>query len=185
MSPMGQKRTRAAQEGMSAYPQKRQRKRNSANGHVCFTPESGHVRCNSSCLLWAKSGHRTASFDHLVRARLHRRRHADAKRLSGFEIDDQFKLGCLYDRQFSGIFTVENPAGINAGQAVAVKNVSSVAHQTASRGKDTVRIDRGHSVANRQGSEFVEAAKEDRACDDYEPVNSQTFYICEHRIEIT
>jgi len=40
-------------------------------------------------------------------------------------------------------------------------------------------------VANRHGSEFVEAAKEDRACADYEPVNSQTFYFCEHRIEIT
>jgi hypothetical protein len=25
--------------------------------NVCFTPESGHVRCTSLCLLWAKSGH--------------------------------------------------------------------------------------------------------------------------------
>jgi len=25
--------------------------------HVCFTPESGHVRCNWECPLWAKSGH--------------------------------------------------------------------------------------------------------------------------------
>jgi hypothetical protein len=24
---------------------------------VRFTPESGHVQCTSSCLLWAKSGH--------------------------------------------------------------------------------------------------------------------------------
>jgi hypothetical protein len=29
----------------------------SQKGHVCFTPESGHVRCDSLCLLWAKSGH--------------------------------------------------------------------------------------------------------------------------------
>src|SRR5262245_39113522 len=31
------------------------------SGHpqtVRFTPESGHVRCNGSCLLWANSGHR-------------------------------------------------------------------------------------------------------------------------------
>src|SRR6476620_11811091 len=27
------------------------------NGDVCSTPESGHVRCTSSCLLWANSGH--------------------------------------------------------------------------------------------------------------------------------
>jgi hypothetical protein len=25
--------------------------------HVRFTPESGHVQCSSSCLLWAISGH--------------------------------------------------------------------------------------------------------------------------------
>src|SRR5262245_56532 len=27
------------------------------NGHVRFTPKSGHVHRNSSCLLWANSGH--------------------------------------------------------------------------------------------------------------------------------
>jgi hypothetical protein len=26
--------------------------------HVRFTPESGHVQCNSACPLWANSGHR-------------------------------------------------------------------------------------------------------------------------------
>jgi len=25
--------------------------------HVRFTPESGHVRCKTECLLWANSGH--------------------------------------------------------------------------------------------------------------------------------
>src|SRR6516164_9318109 len=39
------------------YPRKRPRKRNSAKGHVRFTPKSGHVRCNGPCLLWANSGH--------------------------------------------------------------------------------------------------------------------------------
>src|SRR6516165_4556457 len=38
---------------------------------VRFTPESRHVRCSSPCLLWANSGHRAASFDHLVRAATH------------------------------------------------------------------------------------------------------------------
>src|SRR4030095_5415327 len=28
-----------------------------AKGHVRFTPKSRHVRCTSSCLLWANSGH--------------------------------------------------------------------------------------------------------------------------------
>jgi hypothetical protein len=29
----------------------------SAQAHVRFTPESGHVRSNWPCLLWASSGH--------------------------------------------------------------------------------------------------------------------------------
>jgi hypothetical protein len=33
------------------------RKRIPANGHVRFTPESGHVRRKLSCPLWATSGH--------------------------------------------------------------------------------------------------------------------------------
>src|SRR5215467_7722587 len=32
--------------------------------HVRFTPESGHVRCNEGCPLWANSGHHL--FDHLI-----------------------------------------------------------------------------------------------------------------------
>ena len=40
MSALGQKQTCAAQ-----------------NGHVRFTPESGHVQCNYSCPLSANSGH--------------------------------------------------------------------------------------------------------------------------------
>jgi hypothetical protein len=31
--------------------------RRAAKSHVCFTPESGHVRCNSGCPLRANSGH--------------------------------------------------------------------------------------------------------------------------------
>src|SRR6516225_4296364 len=37
----------------------------SAKRHVCFTPESGHVRCNEGCPLWANSGH-DELFDHLI-----------------------------------------------------------------------------------------------------------------------
>src|SRR5262245_27508328 len=43
-----------------------------AIGHVRFTPESGHVRCKSQCLLWANSGHAFHSItcsDHQARRR--------------------------------------------------------------------------------------------------------------------
>jgi len=44
---------------------------------VRFTLESGHLQCNSRCLLWAKSGH-LALFDHLVGAGEQRWRHSKA-----------------------------------------------------------------------------------------------------------
>src|SRR5262249_13660797 len=37
-----------------------------ANHYVRFTPESGHVRCNLGCPLWARSGH-SRSRDHIGR----------------------------------------------------------------------------------------------------------------------
>jgi polar amino acid transport system substrate-binding protein len=43
---------------MSALPPIATAKADIGQHHVRFTPESGHVRCNGSCLLWAKSGHR-------------------------------------------------------------------------------------------------------------------------------
>src|SRR5262249_37578306 len=38
-----------------------------ATGHVRFIPESGHVRCTSSCPLWAKSGHSAVRSDYFAR----------------------------------------------------------------------------------------------------------------------
>jgi len=40
MSALGQKRTLAVQNGMSALPLKPPRKRTPANGHVCFNPKA-------------------------------------------------------------------------------------------------------------------------------------------------
>ena len=43
-------------------------------------------------------------FDELVGVPDQRVRNGKAERLSGFKIDDQFKLGCLHDWQFGRIF---------------------------------------------------------------------------------
>jgi hypothetical protein len=62
MSALGQKQTFAPQKKRCPlYTQKRPQKRISAQGHVCFTPESGHLQCTSLCLLWAKSGHQPSN----------------------------------------------------------------------------------------------------------------------------
>jgi hypothetical protein len=73
MSALGQKSTRAPQNGMSALPPKAdmcsatryvrftpnsdRESGHAANGHVRFTPKSEHVRCSYRCPLWANSGH--------------------------------------------------------------------------------------------------------------------------------
>src|SRR5262245_11648207 len=49
-------------------------------------------------------------FDHLVGASEQRRRHLDAERLGGFEIDDQLELGGLQDGQVGWLFALENSA---------------------------------------------------------------------------
>ena len=53
MSALGQKQTYAAHKLMSALPPIATTKADSANDHVCFTPESGLMQCNSQCLLRA------------------------------------------------------------------------------------------------------------------------------------
>jgi hypothetical protein len=51
MSALGQKRTYAVQQSMSALPPIATTKADSRKAHVCFTPESGHVRCKRLCPL--------------------------------------------------------------------------------------------------------------------------------------
>ena len=70
----------------------------SAKGHVRFAPESGHVRCNSICPLWAKKRTSSDLFDHLVSAILDRLRHGNAECFGGLEIDIQLDFSGLLDR---------------------------------------------------------------------------------------
>src|SRR5262249_6091976 len=59
---LGQKQTCAVQNVVSAlHPIATAKAKFGKSGHVCFTPESGHVRCNGGCPLWAKSGHPAVS----------------------------------------------------------------------------------------------------------------------------
>src|SRR5262245_54435261 len=56
MSALGQKQTCALQNVMSALHPIATTKADFPKNHVRFAPESGHVRCNGGCPLWAKSG---------------------------------------------------------------------------------------------------------------------------------
>ena len=70
-------------------------------------------------------------FDHLVGAAKYRNWDGDAERFSGFEIDIKLHFGGLHHRQVAGLLTLENPPGIDAGLAIALAEVGTIAHQTA------------------------------------------------------
>ena len=79
MSALGQKQTFAVQKAMSALPPKADMC--GATRDVRFVPRADiHL------------------LDHLVSAAEHRLRHNDAKRLRGFEVDDQFVFGRRLNR---------------------------------------------------------------------------------------
>jgi hypothetical protein len=60
-----------------------------------------------------------------------RRRHFEAERLSGFQVDDQLEPGWLGDRQIARLGTFEYLSGINASIATSSVEAGSVAGQTS------------------------------------------------------
>jgi hypothetical protein len=123
MSALGERQTFRVARAMSALPLKAdirtakshvrfaphsdQRKRIPANGHVRFTPESGHVRCTSS--MSALGQYRTnavqqkGSLDHLVGPQQKRRRNGYPQRVSSSHVDHRFEFRRPFDRQFTRI----------------------------------------------------------------------------------
>src|SRR6516165_10228820 len=105
----------------------------------------------------------SCSFNHLVSSREQAWREGEAKCLGGVEVDHELELGRLHDRQVGGLLALENPAGVNAGLAICVAKVRSVAHQAADLGSLAPGIDRRHPVVSRQRSELYATVVGQRA----------------------
>src|ERR1700756_3594644 len=75
------------------------------------------------------------SFDHLVGECQQPIRHIQPKRLRRFEVDHQFELGWLHNRQVGRFGPVENLPGVSANLVISLAEVRPVANQTAVSGK--------------------------------------------------
>ena len=62
------------------------------------------------------------SFDHLVGELLELQRNLEAERLGGLEVDDQFELGGLLDREVDGLGSLENFIYVLGGASAIVRN---------------------------------------------------------------
>src|SRR5947208_8451931 len=88
---------------------------------------------------------RAASFNHLVRTRVQRRRNVDPEFLGRLEIYHQLERGGLHDRQIVGFGPIQNATSINTSLAIGVRDVSAVTDQSAIFSELAERIDCGQA----------------------------------------
>src|SRR6266704_1652047 len=77
------------------------------------------------------AGSRDVSFYNLVGADQQCRWHGDAKRLCGLQIDHQFELGRLFDRQVGRLRTLENLVDEDGGPTIKISIIGPVAQKEA------------------------------------------------------
>ena len=88
-------------------------------------------------------------------------RHGEAERLGGVQVDHQFKLGRLLDRQIGGLRALEDLPGVDADLAMHAGKAGSIADQAACQGGFTPFVDGRNGMVCRQCDELGAAAVEE------------------------
>jgi hypothetical protein len=78
----------------------------------------------------------------------------------------------LLDRQIGRLLALENPAGVDAGLAVRLRNAAPIAHQPAADGEVARLKDRRSCVPEGQVNNPFAAANEERIGTDHEPTST-------------
>ena len=102
----------------------------------------------------------TSLFDHIVCDRQHAGRNCETNCFCGFEVDDQLKLGGLYDWQVGGLRTLEDLTGVDADLTLHLLIIGAIAHQPASFGLLASGKGCWNPIARRECGELVALADE-------------------------
>src|SRR3974390_2239535 len=80
-------------------------------------------------------------FNNLISARKERRRHSEAERLSGLEVDDQLEFGPALHRQVGWLLTLEDAIDVASSLSERIDRVCPVRDETTIINPETKRVD--------------------------------------------
>jgi hypothetical protein len=126
----------------------------------------------------------TASLENLVGTAGQRQRNADAERAGGLQVDVHLDFGSLLHWQIGRLVAFKDSPGIDSDEAMTLRNVGPVAHQTTGRSELAPLVDCGHGVLKRKRGKLLGMAGEERITRNYQPGSPQLGQLCEDSVEV-